>query len=281
MVRTQKPTWRSVRLGQDLRRQRMAAKLSGDEVAEQLGWDGSKVSRIETATVYVTVEDCKRLLDLYGVDTRTRTSLLDLAKNAKERGWWTAYDDVFGGSYVDMEDLAVKMESWQTHLVPGLLQTPEYARNLIRSVFPDAAEADVERRLRARMARKPLLHRQNPPELHAVLDEAVFRRIQVDRTVLTGQIRALLEAPPQVTVRILPFEAGWHAGLDGSCVILGFDRELGSPKAYIDTPGGDVYVESVESVRRCTVIFNAARDAALTPEESADWLDRLAKECAT
>lgn len=281
MVRTLKPTWRSRRLGQELRRLRDERKLGSEEVAEQFGWDRTKVSRIETARVYVSVPDCERLLDLYGVSTPTRTSLMQLAKNAKKQGWWISYGDVFTGSYVDMEDVATEIDDWETQFIPGLLQTPEYARTVIKTGRPSDSPEDIERRLRARMARKPLLHRDDPPQLNAVIDEAVLRRMQGEPDVLTGQIRVLLEAPPNVTVRVLPFSAGWHAGMDGSCVVLHFAEEFGPPKAYVDTPGGDVYVESVGDVRRCTFVFNAARDAALTPEESVDWLDRLAKECTT
>jgi len=281
VARTQKPTWRSVRLGKDLRRLRENAELGSLEVADQLGWDRSKVSRIETARVHISVADCARLLELYGVDTPTKTSLVQLAREAKKRGWWTAYGDIFGGSYVDMEDVAFEIDDWESQVVPGLLQTPEYARHVIRAAFPDVADAEIERRLRARMARKPLLHRENPPRFHAVLDEAVFRRIQIDPDVLAGQIHALIETPPNVVVQILPFSAGWSAGMEGPCVVLSFSDELGPPKAYVDSSGGDVYIESVEGVQRCTFVFNAVSNAALPPDESVDWLDRLAKECST
>lgn len=280
MVRTLKPTWRSLRLATDLRRLRENAELSCESVGEQLNWDKSKVSRIETSKSYVSVSDCEQLLDLYGADTRTRTSLLDLARNAKKRGWWTAYRDVFSGTFMDMEDVAEEIDNWETEFIPGLLQTPEYARNIIQTAMPTASEDDVERRLRARMARKPLLQRANPPTLVAVLDEAVFRRMQVDPTVLSGQIHALLEAPNNVSVQVLPFATGWNRGMEGPFVVLKFGTEIGQPKAYIDTPGGHLYVENVEDVRRCTLTFEAVRDAASTPEESADWLDRLAKECS-
>lgn len=281
MAASRKPTWRSVRLGQDLRRIRERAKLGSLEVAEQLGWDRSKVSRVENARVYVTPADVEAMLDLYGVDTPTKSSLLTLAKDAGKRGWWTAYGDVFGSSYVDMEDLAVEIDDWETYVVPGLLQTPEYARKLLRAGFPDAPDEEIDRRLRARMARKPLLHREKPPTLHAVLDESVLRRAQRDGDVFAGQVRALLEAPSNVIVQVLPFAAGWTPGIDGPCVVLKFDKQLSPPKAYVDSAGGDVYVESVEGVQRCTFVFEAVSKAALSPEETAKWLGRLLKEQAT
>lgn len=280
MARTLPPTWRSRRLGQDLRRLRERAKLGSLEVAEQLGWDRSKVSRIENAKVFVTPTDVEAMLELYGADTPTKTSLIKLATEATKRGWWTAYGDVFGSSYVDMEDLAVEIDDWETQVVPGLLQTPEYARQAIRSAFPEASDEDVERRLRARMARKPLLFREKPPTLHAILDEAVFRRMQSNRDVFDGQVKSLLDAPPHVTVQVLPFSAGWTAGTEGPCVVLKFEKRLSPPKAYVDSAGGDVYIESVEGVQRCTFVFDAVSKAAMSPEETAKWLGALLKEQA-
>lgn len=281
MAKTLKPTWRSVRLGQDLRRLREKAKLQSLDVAEQLGWDRSKVSRIENAKVYVTPADVEAMLDLYGANTPTKSSLLSLAKDAGKRGWWTAYGDVFGGSYVDMEDLAIEIDDWENYVVPGILQTAEYARELLRGGLPGAPDEEIERRLRARMARKPLLHREKPPKLHVVLDESVFRRMQSDRAILAGQVRALLDAPPNVIVQVLPFTAPWTAGTEGSCVVLKFDKHLSPPKAYVDSAGGDVYIESVEGVQRCTFVFDAVSKAAMSPEETAKWLGRLVKAQAT
>lgn len=281
MARTLKPTWRSLRLAQDLRRLRERTELSCEAVGDQLGWTKSKVSRIETSKVYVSVQDCEQLLDLYGVDASTKASLLQLARDARKRGWWTAYRDVFSGTFMDMEDVAEEIDSWENQVVPGLLQTPEYARRIIRVGLPEATEDEIERRLRARMARKPLLQRTNPPKLHAVLDEAVFRRVACDSEVLVGQLHALLETPPNVTVQVLPFSAGWSLGMEGAFVVLKFGDDIGQPKAYIDTPGGHLYVENVEDVRRCTLTFEAVAEAALSPEASARWLRDFAKEHGT
>lgn len=281
MARTQQPTWRSLHLAQRLRHIRQEAELTTVEVAEQLGWDNSRVSRIENAKVYVAPPDVEQLLDLYGVDAKTRATLLQIAKDAKKRGWWTFYGDAFTSSYVDMEDVALEIDNWETQFVPGLLQTAEYARQLLQLGDPAADEETIERRVRARMTRQTLLHRKRPPELHAVIDEAAFRRIQVDREVFEGQVRALLDPPSNVVIQVLPFAAGWSRGMEGSFVIVHLPKELGPPKAYCETPGGHLYVESAEDVRRCTLNFTAVSKAALSPEETAKWLGRLLKEQAT
>lgn len=279
MARTQRPTWRSLHLAQQLRRLRQDAELTTVSVAEQLGWDNSRVSRIENAKVYVTAPDVEQMLDLYGVGSTTKAALLELARNAKKRGWWTAYGDAFTSSYVDMEDLALEIYNWETQYIPGLLQTPEYARKLLETAFPDADDEDIERRLRARMARKPVLQRKNPPELHAVVDEAAFRRIG-DPLVLSSQVRALLDLPPNVVFQVLPFTLGLSRGMEGSFVVVHLPDELGPPKAYCETPGGNLYVESAEDVRRCTLNFAAVSEAALSPEETTRWLGALLKEKA-
>jgi len=282
MVRTQRPTWRSLHLAEHLHRLRRGSGLTSLEVAEQLGWDNSKVSRIENAKVYVTPTDCAHLLDLYGAGHATRASLLQLARDAKKRGWWASYGDAFATSFVDMEDVAVEINEWENQVIPGLLQTPEYARSLIRNAFPEAGDADIDRRLRARMARKPLLHRENAPYLHAVVDETAFRRAQADSpSTLVGQARALLDVPSNVTLQVLPFAAGLNRGVEGSFVLLKFAEELGPPKAYCETPGGHLYVESADDIRRCTLSFDSVQNATLSPGETADWLNQLVKECST
>lgn len=274
----QNPTWRAIRLGQDLRRLRETARLATDEAAEAVGFDRSKVSRIENAKVTPTSADVAKLLDLYGVTSPTRDSLLQLAKDAAKRGWWTAYGDVFTGTYIDMEDSARRIRDWEVSYVPGLLQTSAYAAAVFRSTVFDISEEELEKRVRARMARKPLLERSNPPELHAIIDENVFRRVQGDATVMRGQLRALLEAPENVTVQVLPYSANWNAGMLGSFVVMEFDEDISSPKAHAETPGGEIYVEGVEGVRRCSLIFEALQQAALPPNESRAWISELEKE---
>lgn len=274
----QNPTWRAIRLGQDLRRLRETARLATDEAAEAVGFDRSKVSRIENAKVTPTTNDVAKLLDLYGITSPTRESLLQLAKDAAKRGWWTAYGDVFTGTYIDMEDSARRMHDWEVSYVPGLLQTSAYAAAVFRSTVPGISEEELEKRVRARMARKPLLERSSAPELHAILDENVFRRVQGDGSVMHGQTSALLDAPANVTVQVVPYSANWHPGMLGSFVVLEFDEDISSPKAYAETPGGDIYVESVEGVRRCSLIFQALQQAALSPTDSRAWISELAKE---
>ena len=278
MARTKSPTWREKRLAGELRRIREGSRLTQQDVAEQLGWHLSKISNIERGRVSASPDDVARILDVYGVSSAVSAPLVQLAKDASKRGWWAAYGDVFTGSYIDMEDSASEIWEWGPQLVPGLLQTSAYAREVIRAGRPDASREEVEQRVRGRMARKPLLEREDSaPQLTAVIDEAVFQRATGDLRVMADQIRQLLNSPQNVTVRVLPFAARIHMALEGPLIVLRFPGNL-PPKAYIETSGGDLYVESAEGVRRCSVVFQNVRDAALSPEESATWLARMAEE---
>lgn len=277
MARTQSLTWRAVRLAGELRRLRESLRLSLQHVGTELGWHHSKLSRVERAEVGISSDDVAKLLDLYGVTSQKRASLMDLAEHAEDRGWWTAFGDVFTGSYMDMEDAAVRILTYEAQLIPGLLQTIAYAQANLRAGLPDASRQEIDQRLRARMARKALLSRENAPAMVAVIDEGAVRRMESDSDVFLGQIRALLETPANVTVQILPFAATWHMAMSGPVTVLQFGEDI-SDRAYVEHTAGDSYVESVEAVNRCSLVFEAAQAAALSPDDSAAWLTALAKE---
>ncbi len=221
------------------------------------------------------------MLDLYGVDSGTRAALIDLAKNAWRRGWWTDYSDLFKGTYLALEDDAARIDEWSPQVVPGLLQTDEYAREIIAAGRPGDG-AGIQRRVQARMARKPLLSRKDPPApvLTAVIDEAALRRPIGGRDVMRGQLHALLDAArrPNVDVRVLPLEVGTHAGLDGPFILLGFPEDIAPDVAYVGTRLGDGYAESADVVRRIKVDFDHLKSAALPPEGSMEMIAAIAEE---
>lgn len=277
------PTVRGRKLGSELRRLREQAGLTTEAAAAQLGegWSRSKVSRIESAKTKATINGVTAMLDLYGVDSATRAALIDLAKNAFRRGWWTDYSDVFRGSYVALEDDAAKIDEWSPQVLPGLLQTDEYAREVIRAGLPEDT-ASVQRRVMARMTRKALLGRADPPapQMTAVIDESALRRPIGGRDVMRAQLHALLDAGrrPNVAIRVLPFEAGTHAGLDGPFIVLGFPEDIAPDVAYVGTRIGDGYAESTEIVRRIKLDFESLLAAALSPEGSAEFIAAMTEE---
>lgn len=274
----QSPPVRLRRLARELRALRDAAGLLPQDAAAALGWHPSKLSRLENARNYPNVEDVSAALDLYGVDSARRAALLELARTARKRGWWTVYGDVFTGSFMDMEDEACEIREWDQFLIPGLLQTIEYARIVIQAGLPGDNPEAVEQRVRARMARKTLLTRPNAPRLHALLDEAVFRRMPASPAVRNEQLTAILNSPANVTVQVLPLDCGVHMGMEGSFVVMSFPDEADPDQAYVGGPAGEIYVESAEQVARCNLVFRQMLDIALSPHESADWIRSLVQE---
>jgi len=220
------------------------------------------------------------MLDLYGVRSPQREALIQLGRDARRRGWWTAYSDVFTGSYIAMEAEAATIRI-NAHLMPGIFQTPGYAHEMIRRTRPAISTEDAERRVAARTARQDALFtRDNPPEMHVILDEAVLHR-QVGGPTVTGQqLTALAETStwPGVTVQVLPFTAGANAGMDGHFVILAFPDPEDPPVAYVEGLMGDVYVEADEEVDRFTLAWTHLVTQALDPAGSAAMINTLAKE---
>lgn len=283
MTEPHSPTVRGRKLASELRRLRENAGLTVEQAALQLGqgWSRFKVARIEKAQTKPTLAAVRTMLDLYGVDNAIRAALVELHKNAWRRGWWTDYSDVFRGSYVALEDDAAVIEEWSPQLVPGLLQTDDYARAVIRASLP-GDEAVVQRRVQARSARRTLLGRTDPPApvFTAILDEAALRRPIGSPEMMRSQLRALLDAArrPNITVRVIPYTVGAHPGLDGPFIILRFPDQLAPDVAYVETKGGDVYVESAADVRRFRVDLERLTAVALDPEGSTEFIAAIAEE---
>src|ERR1700742_203090 len=164
MVRGHSPTVRRRRLAAELRRLRDQAQLTIEDVAEKLECSSSKISRIETGHVGVSPKDARELLRLYGVPDDEVEALVQLAKEARKRGWWYAYNEVFTGSFVGLESEAASLRAFQALLVPGQLQTEDYMRAVIKAARPGASQADVEKRVKARLARQQLLTGADPPQ---------------------------------------------------------------------------------------------------------------------
>ncbi|MEV0344608.1 helix-turn-helix transcriptional regulator [Nonomuraea sp. NPDC050680] len=267
MTSTYSPTVRLRRLSRELRRMREEKGLTPEAAAAQLGWSRSKVSRIETGRTMASRSDVSAICDLYGANSTDRAGLIQLASEVRQRGWWTAYADVFTGSYIGLEDEAALIRQWEVQLIPGLLQTEDYSRTVIAMHRP---EDDAQRRVMARMARRTLLSQPTAPNLNAILDEAVLRRPIGGRRVMHEQLEALLIAARRtnVTIQVLPYRAGEHAGLEGAFTILSFSDENDPNVVYVEGTAGDIYVESTEQVERCTLIFERIRGAALSPEDS-------------
>jgi transcriptional regulator with XRE-family HTH domain len=278
----QGPTVRRRRLGAELRRLREEADLTIERVAKALECSDSKISRIETGQVSASPRDVRDMLALYGVGSEQREALVQIAREARQLGWWHTYGDVpVVPAYIALEEAAASIETYEALLVPSLFQDVGYARAVVRAVRPDLAPEEVERRVALRMARQEALRgRADPPALRVVLDEAVLRRPVGGREVMRQQLRQLGRAAalPNVTLQVLPFPRGEHAGMDGAFTILSFPGQAEPDVVVLDSTTSDLYLEGKEELRRYRRVFELLRAAALTPEESRAFLAALQRE---
>lgn len=273
------PTVRHRRLGKELRSLRERAGLSPAAAAAALGWSKSKLTRFETADTRPQPGDVATMLGLYGGDDALKLALMQLARDVRVRGWWAAYSDVLAPSFAELENDASSIRSWQVEVIPGLLQTPAYARALISMDASD--DADVNRRLQAREHRKAVLARTDAPTLDVVLDEAVLRRPVGGHEVMREQLGALLDVSrrPNVSIRVLPTESGAYPYIgNGSVMIFGFPREIDPDVAYIESFAGGLFVEDVEQVRTCEEKVQEISAEALSEEDSAALIRALSEE---
>jgi transcriptional regulator with XRE-family HTH domain len=280
MARGSSPTLRKRRLVSELRRLREAAGLTIDEVGERLECSASKISRIETGRVGVTPRDARDLLAVYGADPVTLEELVQLAREARRKAWWDEFGDIAPGRYVGFEADAESARTYQGLMVPGLLQCEAYTRALIREVLPDAAPAEVDRRVELRKARQALLVEDDPLRLHVVIDEAALRRLVGGREVMAEQLRRLGEVGelPNITLQVVSFESGGHAAMDGPFVILTFPEHLDPDVVYIESTHGDVYLEQQSDVVRYADMFARLCAESLDPAASSALIGRVARE---
>lgn len=277
MADRRSPSVRARQLAAELRRLRDAATLTGEEAAGQLGWSPSKISRIETGQTAPGATDLRRLLDLYEVSGTQRGRLEQLGLSAGQRGWWDAYADTLGPEYTALIALEAEAESvrwYSPMLVPGLLQTERYAREVIRSGLLIAPPGEVERRVQVKMTRQRVLTGSSPLQLSVVLDEAAILRTVGGADVMREQMAHLAQmaAQPTVTVQVLPLTAGAHPATTGEFTILGFPDLIAPDVVYLENMTSDLYVEREAEVYRYGMAFDRLRELALTPQQSAQLI---------
>lgn len=278
-MRARTPAGRRRRFGAELRRLREEAGLTIERVAEVLECSHSKVSRIETGQVSASPRDVRDMLELYRVDQARREALLQVAREARQRGWWQKYVDVPDGvpAYVSLEAAATSIDVYMPLLVPALLQTADYARAVIRAVRPELPDPELERRVELRMGRQDILEQDRPPALHVLLEETVLRRPVGGQQVMAAQLGKLLQAAalPAVTLQVLPIQAGAHAGMDGPFTIFGFPAPAEPDVVALDSAADALYLESPEDLDRYRRVFALLVPVALTPEDSAAFVSGL------
>ena len=246
-------------MGQELSQLREAAGLTIEEVAQRLEVSPAKISRIETGRVSVRPRDVSDLLDQYKIDGRPRDDLLTLSREARQQGWWHSYSDVLSEGtdiWVGLETEAEAIRLYEVQFVSGLLQSPEYARAMLRAHYRSERPEQIERRVELRMARQELVIEQNNTPIWAVLDEAVLQRHIGPTEVMDSQYRRLLKLSeePNITIQVLPLTAGVYSGVPAD---LDYTTTRPDPEVVvIEYRGGTLYIEQSEDVAMHADVFD-------------------------
>jgi hypothetical protein len=275
-------------LGRYLRDLRNVAGLTVRDAALSLEWSEAKMWRIETGQTSLRSLDVEAMCRIYGAQPDMTTALMSLAKETKARGWWQAYGDALPewfDLYVGLEAAAARLSWYEQGLVPGLFQTDDYARALIRADHSDENDAEIDRRMRLRLGRQAILRRSvDPPVLQVVLDESVLRRPVGGARVMAAQLDRLASELPNVELRMVPFSAGIHPGmLAGSFTILRFPlngsgEESEPPTVYAELFTGAVYLEKPSEIERYSGAFSGIRQQALDEASSRDLIRQAGEE---
>lgn len=278
------PTVRRLQLGARLRSLRLAAGITRDQAGYEIRGSESKISRMELGRVAFKERDVTDLLRLYGVtDPGEHERLLALAREANSPGWWHSYGDVLTTwfqNYLDLEQAAELIRTYEIQFVPGLLQTDSYARAVIALGHGTASADEIDRRADLRMARKALLTRDQSPRLWAVLDEAVLRRPIGGREVLREQIRYLLEVSTHRNVRlqVIPFASGGHAAAGGAFTILRFAHQNLPDVVYIEHLTSGLYLDKREDVDHYAAAMGRLVIEAEQPDRTQEILRRVLRD---
>ncbi len=276
-------SWPSIRLRRmaaQLRELRAESGMTQEDVSERTGIDRSTLYRLEGAQQRPQRSTLIQLLDLYRVEDPQRGELLTLLREAGQRGWLQQYrselPEVYS-DYIGFEEEARSISNYESLFIPGLLQTEDYAWALIQGTWPHAPVDEVEKRVSARMERQALLDRENPPRLWAIMDEAAARRMVGGRQVMSAQLDRLREAAarPNVTLQVIPFDAGSHPGMDGSFIVLDFPDPADQSIVYTESAAGGLFLEEEAEIRRYILIFDHLRAAALRPEVTLTLLAEI------
>lgn len=281
MGNTTDPTVCRRRLARMLRDLREQAGLTAEEAGKRLEWSKGKISRIEGGQFkLLRLVDVRSALDLYDItektDPSTRSAILELARQSRQRGWWEQWSDVLKDSYPGFEAEASRIATWHPLVLPGLFQTADYARALILAAGV-RDEREIERRIELRLNRQRLLIRSDMPRIMSVIAEETLLRPWGTPAQRVAQIERLVQTDEfdKVTLQIVPIGGGLHCGLGGSFVILDFAEDPSI--VYLETGNQGIYLEKREDVEHYAALFHRLTGSALSAEDSHDYLCEMAK----
>ncbi|MFF4170796.1 helix-turn-helix domain-containing protein [Streptomyces sp. NPDC001744] len=278
------PTVRRRRLGQELRKLREAKNMTAEQVAERLLVSQSKISRLENGRRSISQRDVRDLCGVYEVeDERMVDSLMQMAKDSRQQGWWHAFGDIPYSVYIGLETDAESLRMYEPQIIPGLLQTHAYAEAVIAGALPESTPADIEKRVQVRTRRQERIRdEERPLRLWAVIDEGALHRIVGSRQLMVQQLEHLLEQSqlPHVTVQVMPFEMGAHPGISGQYSILEFPDTSDSSVVYIEGVTSDLYLEKAQDVGKYSVMYEHLRAQALNVDQTREFIVKMAKKHA-
>jgi transcriptional regulator with XRE-family HTH domain len=277
------PTVHQRRLRIELRTAREAAGLTQEQAAKALEWSLSKIIRIEAGTVRVAVTDVKVLLQLYRVPEARVEDVLSLARAAREQGWWNAYRRILSQQLLDLigyESAAKVIREFQPLVIPGLLQSSAYAQEIISHLREQDSSEEIRDRVEVQLRRQEIFDREDGPQFFFAIDESVVRRLVGGTALMRDQLTQMLEMAkrPNVTIEVVPFNAGAHAGLRGPFQMVEFGEAQDDPVLYLEGAQGELVGRDFrEEIVRYRERFELLRGISLGPEGSAVLLSNLAE----
>lgn len=287
MPRPESPTVRRIMLGIRLRELRTRAGIAADDAARHIARTDSTISRMETGQSSVSARVLERLVELYEATPEETQQLVELAKAARQRGWWQRYGEVLHPGfelYLGLEAEATEIHVYASEWVPGLLQTPEYAHAILSAEPRPPSEEEIRQRVEARLARQAILDGDDPVQYWVVLNEAVLRRIVGSSKVMRAQLEALAAKARRrnVKVQVLPFATGAHPAVSGPFTLLSLDlgEAAVAEYVYVENRAGSLVMDKETEIAIHRLTFDALRADALSPEESIALIEKTAAELA-
>ena len=271
------PTVRQRELGIRLRELRNAKGLTVDEVAGRLLCSATKISRAETGARRPTLRDVRDLCEIYEVGEDTSAELMELARQAREPGWWTQFDDLKITPFIGMEQEATSITCFGMYFVPALMQTEDYGREMIKGIAPKIDPAILAQRLEARMMRQRLLQQPRPVRYRAILDEAVLHRQVGGPAVMKAQLEKILGLiqEERATVQVIPYEVGAYAAVDSNFDYLEFSGSSLPELVFVESLVSYLYQQRPAEIERYTEALEYLRDTALSPRDSAKRIEEI------
>lgn len=275
---------RRILLGSQLRRLRESRGVSREAAGYSIRASESKISRMELGRVSFKARDVADLLTLYGVsEAAERDALLGLAREANVAGWWHSYGDVLPGwfqTYVGLEGAASYIRSYEVQFVHGLLQTEGYVHAVVTRGQPDATPVEIDKRVALRMERQKMLVAERGPDFHVVLDEAALHRPYGGHEVMRGQLRHLIEISehPRLTLQVMPFAFGGHAGESGAFSMLRFPESDLPDVVYLEQLTSALYLDKAEDVAHYQRVMDRLHADSLPPDRSRDLMAKILQD---